>query len=264
MSPAGGRSGAAGRAARIASCGGGSLSGGKPQPGRVEVAQADRRLASRGVFAGEYGVQRLGPGARRRHRRGGERAPDQRQVQLAVADGVESRGHRQIDQFRLGGALAGAQAAHRPVQPSGDAGRHSAPQYGRRFAGHHPDPGRRGEGLAGRGEHAFAGRGDPYPARGAVEQAYAEFAFEPGDLLAHRRLHDVQSLRRAPEVQFLGDGDEVLQRLQFPLSDSSHDVIAAEPLRSLFAQVIAGVRGTSRPAGATRRSDAGRCERRTQ
>ena len=49
----------------------------------------------------------------------------------------------------------------------------------------------------------------------ALEQLRAQFRFQRLDLLAQRRLADVQALGRAREVQFLGDGDKVTQVAQF-------------------------------------------------
>ncbi len=42
-------------------------------------------------------------------------------------------------------------------------------------------------------------------------EADVELAFEPGDLLAHRRLADVAALGGPVEVQLLGERDEALQ-----------------------------------------------------
>jgi hypothetical protein len=44
-----------------------------------------------------------------------------------------------------------------------------------------------------------------------VEELDAELPLELADLLAERRLRDLEALRRAAEVQLLGDGDEVAQ-----------------------------------------------------
>ena len=49
----------------------------------------------------------------------------------------------------------------------------------------------------------------------AVEQLHAELGLELADLLADGGLRDVQALRRAPEVQLLGDSDEVPQVAEF-------------------------------------------------
>ena len=43
------------------------------------------------------------------------------------------------------------------------------------------------------------------------EQESAEFSLELLDLLTQRRLRDVESRRSAPEMQLLGDGDEVAE-----------------------------------------------------
>jgi hypothetical protein len=50
---------------------------------------------------------------------------------------------------------------------------------------------------------------------GAVEEPHAQLAFEPADLLAHRRLDDADPLGGDAESALLGDGHEVLQLAQF-------------------------------------------------
>ena len=50
------------------------------------------------------------------------------------------------------------------------------------------------------------------PARTAVQAAHAELALEPRDLLAQRRLGDVQTLGGAAEVQLVGERDERAQQ----------------------------------------------------
>ena len=50
------------------------------------------------------------------------------------------------------------------------------------------------------------------PVLRAVEQADADLALEPGDLLAQRRLGDVQSFGRSPEVQLLREHHERAQQ----------------------------------------------------
>ena len=52
----------------------------------------------------------------------------------------------------------------------------------------------------------------PFRAR---QEHHAQFALEVLDLLAQRRLHDVEPQRRAPKVQFLGDGHEVANMTEF-------------------------------------------------
>jgi hypothetical protein len=56
-----------------------------------------------------------------------------------------------------------------------------------------------------------------FPAR-AVEQFHAERMFEPLDLLADHGLRQKQAVRRPPEVQFLGDGDEDAHLPQLKIS----------------------------------------------
>ncbi len=60
-----------------------------------------------------------------------------------------------------------------------------------------------------------AGRGQLHAAGGADQQRHPELGLECADLLGQRGLGDVQSLRGAAEVQFLGDGAEVPQVTQF-------------------------------------------------
>src|SRR4051794_31478973 len=49
----------------------------------------------------------------------------------------------------------------------------------------------------------------------AVEEPDAELLLELADLLADRRLGDVEPLRGAAEVQLFGDGDEVPEMAEF-------------------------------------------------
>jgi len=50
---------------------------------------------------------------------------------------------------------------------------------------------------------------------GPVQQPHTEFRFEFANLLANRRLCDVQSRRGATEVQFLRDRDEISEVAKF-------------------------------------------------
>ena len=96
------------------------------------------------------------------------------------------------------------------------------------------DPVGCGKYSAGFGQEAFPGRGEPNVAGGAVEQRHPELTLEPADLLADRRLHDVQSLRRPPEAQLVGDGDEIATAGSSMLpSHPSRPVIAARCNRVL-------------------------------
>src|SRR5256885_15878954 len=60
-----------------------------------------------------------------------------------------------------------------------------------------------------------AGIGQADPARMAHEQGGVDLALERADLLAERRLLDVQLLRRARDVALVRDGDEVTEMAQF-------------------------------------------------
>jgi hypothetical protein len=48
-----------------------------------------------------------------------------------------------------------------------------------------------------------------------VEQRDAQLPLQPADLLAHRRLSDVQALGGPAEMPLLGDGDHVAELAQF-------------------------------------------------
>ena len=67
------------------------------------------------------------------------------------------------------------------------------------------------EDLARAHEERRPGRGQLDLALVAQQQRRADLLLELADLLAQRRLGHVQALRRAAEVQLLGDGDEVAQ-----------------------------------------------------
>ena len=54
-----------------------------------------------------------------------------------------------------------------------------------------------------------AGRGQRDPARPSFEQLDAEIGFEGGDVVAQRRLRDVERLRRPRQHAGVGDGDEI-------------------------------------------------------
>jgi hypothetical protein len=133
-----------------------TIAGGQPQTTQVEVEKADSRLSSRRMLAREHHVQGLRPSARHRHLPRRDRAANQRQIQLAVTYGVETRGHRQVDQLRLGGPSAFAHAGQRAIEPRGDARGHADPQRSRRLPGHHPHASRGSQRFTCCGEHAFA------------------------------------------------------------------------------------------------------------
>ena len=64
-------------------------------------------------------------------------------------------------------------------------------------------------------QHRRAGRGQPHDAACPVEKGMAQFAFQPLDLSADRRLRDVYPLGGAGEVGLLRDGDKVFQLPKF-------------------------------------------------
>ena len=72
--------------------------------------------------------------------------------------------------------------------------------------------GQHGAGVA---QERLAGGGELDAAAGALEQPDPQLGLEGADLLAERRLGDVQTSRRAPEVQLLGDGDEIAKLAEF-------------------------------------------------
>jgi hypothetical protein len=62
--------------------------------------------------------------------------------------------------------------------------------------------------LAGMPEHRVTSLGQLHLAPVPLEQHRADLPLESLNLLAQRRLGNVQPLRRAPKVKFLGHGDE--------------------------------------------------------
>ena len=72
-----------------------------------------------------------------------------------------------------------------------------------------------GDDLAGISQEKAAGRGQLDVPAVANEQRAPDARLERLDLLRQRRRGDMQTLGRAPEVQLLGDGDEVTQLAQF-------------------------------------------------
>ena len=92
------------------------------------------------------------------------------------------------------------------------AGREAERQLARLASGVRAGGGRGGVGGADRGarrlEHGAARRRELDAMGRALEQAHGELALEPRDLLAQCGLRDVQALRRAPEVELLGEHHE--------------------------------------------------------
>ena len=58
-------------------------------------------------------------------------------------------------------------------------------------------------------EETLAGRQQRHPARRTGKEGGPELVLERADLSTERRLREVEALRRAADVPFLGDGDEV-------------------------------------------------------
>src|SRR5215218_5261422 len=57
----------------------------------------------------------------------------------------------------------------------------------------------------------------------AIEQPHAELGLELAHLLADRRLRHVEALGRPPEVELLGDGDEVPEMAEFHYDSAPRD-----------------------------------------
>ena len=72
-----------------------------------------------------------------------------------------------------------------------------------------PTPTRPGSARA--DDQRLAGLGQAHMARGALDQRHPDLVLELADLLRQRRLGDVLGRRRAREVQFLGQRNEVAQ-----------------------------------------------------
>jgi hypothetical protein len=63
--------------------------------------------------------------------------------------------------------------------------------------------------LPGVDQERLTCRGESYPLALSLEQIYSQFAFQVMDLLAERRLRNVQPISGVAEVQLLGGSDEV-------------------------------------------------------
>jgi hypothetical protein len=71
-------------------------------------------------------------------------------------------------------------------------------------------------------QQPLPGRRQPDVPGGAIEQPHAELAFQPGELLAHRRLPDVQPLGGAHERAGVRDRREVPQLAQLHRAPPTH------------------------------------------
>jgi hypothetical protein len=143
----------------------------------------------------------------------GGREPVAQHVDVAVAQrpvGVEGFDFVEPD---LAAGVAGLKDGDEPAERWPLGGEHeSHPQQpadrGGQLAGV-------GQGLVHRGQRGgeaalefFAGRGEPDPAAGPVEELDSEPGLQGPDGLADRRLGDTQPLGGAAEMQFTGESDE--------------------------------------------------------
>jgi hypothetical protein len=60
------------------------------------------------------------------------------------------------------------------------------------------------------------------------EKRDSKLVFQLLDLLAERRLGDVNDLSRAPEIQFFGNGDEIFQMAQFHVRPGNLTIFGRE------------------------------------
>jgi hypothetical protein len=71
-----------------------------------------------------------------------------------------------------------------------------------------------GKALASHGHHRFAGGGESNAAAGPFEQRETERLLEKSDLLAQRRLGDMEALRGSAEMELFRHGQEVAEEAQ--------------------------------------------------
>jgi hypothetical protein len=189
-----------------------ALGGRDAQHAADQVGDADGVAAGGGVPVGHDGVQRFGPRRQDRESWCGKDAAGQREVELTAPQRVQPCRQRQVDEHDVEGRCTLTQCVDAAFQAGGESGGGA-------------DAHCRVDGLVGGDPHLFGGHervpcrvehseprvGEPNPPRRPVEQLDAEFTFQPGDLLADGGLCDVQPLGGPPEVQLLGDRDEVPQ-----------------------------------------------------
>jgi hypothetical protein len=80
------------------------------------------------------------------------------------------------------------------------------------------------------GEQRLAGRRQLDAPAGSGQQADTELLLEPPDLVAERRLGDVQPCRRSSEMKLLGDGHEVLDEPEVKAFDRRNLLIVRQPV----------------------------------
>ena len=184
-----------------------------------QFADGDAGLAGQRMVARQHQHQRVLAQQAQADRVGNGhlRRPHEAQVEGALADRLDLRHRRhlmqgQADQRK---ALAvavddgGEQRRERGREGEADAQLAGLAAFG---------PARRHGGLLGQRQDApgvveeqSARLRQAHPALAALEQLRAQLRLQRLDLLAQRRLADVQALGGAGEVQFLGDGDEIAQ-----------------------------------------------------
>lgn len=220
--------------------GGGERLVGLGAPGRPG-GEVDEHLVREAAQADVHRVGQRVPGGDHRHqlavrqhaavhafRPGAARQPEEREVQRALPHplgqvGAPSDAQRD-PHLRMADVevLQCARQVHRRHRGDGTDGEPAAD-----LAGDRRDLGagavRGVEGLPGGGQERLTGRGQPDPAAGPVEEPGAQFAFQPGDLVAQRRLDDPAALGRPGEVRRLRHRDHVAHLLELHRSILDRD-----------------------------------------
>ncbi len=153
-------------------------------------------------------------------------AADEGGVELPVAYLLKPHRRRLADQFHHRVRRQSGHRRQHPVKARAQADVRADPQQ-RRLIGAQLSHRRQGCLLGvkedpGHGQEGAARRGQGDSAGAAVEQLQAELAFQPPDLLADRRLDDVQPLGGPAEVEFLGDRHEVPNLTQLHTAPIHH------------------------------------------
>ena len=149
-----------------------------------------------------------------------DRRAHQGDVDHAGAERAQLLGGGALAQLDLDAGAGAAKALHGGGHDRQQRRAHEGDPQDARLAGvdragggdGHVELGEHGAGVA---QEGLARRGQLHPAARALQQRAAELGLERVDLLAERRLGDVQSRRGAPEVQLLGDGDEIAKLAEF-------------------------------------------------
>ena len=158
--------------------------------------------------------ERVQPEQLRRHRRRSQRSPPEPHIQPPVHQPLELLRHTDLDlvDLQVGVLLLDLvqDQRHRVVAGVDD----PHPQTGRRLGG--PLCGRRrpfdmGENLPRVDQESGTGRAQLHVVGRALQKDHPELSLQALQPLAQRRLDDVLTGRRTPEMQLLGEGDEVAQ-----------------------------------------------------